>query len=148
MNKTGLALVFAVISVIILGALVFTCNPINNYCYSSPKVSENVIKKHLSPSEFDQAIKSGEYKLIDMRTIDEYEKGHIKGSSQIDFYETQKFFSYLDTLDKNGKYLLYCGSGNRSGQALNTMEQEGFKNVSDLAGGIRAWEAERYPIAK
>ena len=42
-------------------------------------------------------------------------------------------------LDKNKKYLLYCHSGNRSGQALKIFRQLGFAEAYDLDGGISNW---------
>jgi len=101
---------------------------------------------HMTPSEFKSSIDSGEYILIDIRTIKEYDQGHIANASHSDFYKTQDFSSYLDSSDKNNKYLIYCRSGNRSGQALNIMKEKGFTNVSDLAGGFNSWTSNGYPI--
>ena len=108
--------------------------------------NQKAIFTHMTPTDFQKAIASGEYELIDIRTAEEYGAGHIAGAKQIDFYQTQEFNSYLDSLDKNKKYLVYCRSGNRSNQALNMMESKGFTNASDLAGGISAWTGANLPI--
>ena len=47
-----------------------------------------------------------------------------------------------DTIDdlKNEEVILYCRSGNRSGQATQILEQMGFTNVKNLTGGMLAWQ--------
>ncbi len=100
----------------------------------------------LSPTQFNQAISSGKYKLIDVRTVDEYNGGHIKNAKLSDFYQTQAFSNFLDSLDKNGKYLVYCRAGNRSRETLQIMQQKGFTTAYDLAGGYNAWVSSGFPV--
>ena len=142
---------FFIIGIVILGILAlagttFYLSGNNQSSLSNNKTETNFT--HMTPTNFQKAISTGAYKLIDIRTEEEYAAGHIKGASQIDFYQTQKFNSYLDSLDKNQKYLIYCRSGNRSGQALNIMQEKGFINASDLAGGISTWIGAGLPIEK
>lgn len=136
-----------IIGAFLFGLLLFsTCNPISNKCEASRTESVNTTTRSLNPQDFKEAIDSGNYKLIDIRTQEEFNSGKIKGAENIDFYKTQEFSDYLDSLDKNGKYLIYCRSGNRSGQTLSIMKAKGFQNVSDLQGGINAWAANRFLI--
>lgn len=79
-------------------------------------------------------------KIIDIRTNEEFIAGNIEGSTNIDFYGN--FEDEIGKLDKNGKYLIYCRSGNRSGQALKVFENLNFKEVYDLLGGYNAWIAQ------
>ena len=102
----------------------------------------------LQPADFQKALASGEYTLLDIRTIEEYNEGHLKDAIQKDFYLTDSFTQYLQSLDKNKKYLIYCRSGNRSGKALTQMKGMGFTNVADLEGGIGAWTAANLPLEK
>jgi rhodanese-related sulfurtransferase len=122
------------------------------YMYSnndSPAtLGAQAMTNHISPSDFKTAIDSGEYTLLDIRTAQEFSTGHIAGASQSDFYQSSAFSTYLDSLNKNKKYLIYCRSGNRSGQALSIMKEKGFTNVSDLSGGITAWYSAGLPIEK
>jgi len=77
--------------------------------------------------------------VIDLRTADEIASGYILGADLfIDFYGVN-FEDRLDELDRGDKYLIYCRSGNRSGEALAVMKNMGFEEVYDLAGGIGAW---------
>ncbi|MBS1518669.1 MAG: rhodanese-like domain-containing protein [Bacteroidetes bacterium] len=78
------------------------------------------------------------YVLLDVRTAEEFEAGHIRDSINIDFYK-MNFEQELDELDKRKKYLVYCRSGNRSRQAMFLMRDLGFEEVNNLAGGIIDW---------
>lgn len=152
--KKYLIIGIPVLVILGIGIVYMTCNPISNKCYAQTSESANTntntitMKKNLSPEEFNSALKTNEYKLIDIRTAQEYSEGHIKNSTQSDFYNTSEFSSFLDSLDKNSKYLIYCRSSNRSSQALKIMEEKGFKSVSDLKGGIVAWSASSLPLEK
>lgn len=102
----------------------------------------------MSPAQFNQALNSGGYKLIDVRTIEEYKAGHLKNAKQEDFYQTQAFSNYLDSLDKKGKYLVYCRTGVRSGKTLGLMQSKRFSTVYDLGGGYNAWVSSNLPTEK
>jgi rhodanese-related sulfurtransferase len=109
--------------------------------FFSTKPTSNKTYSHLNPEQFNTELNTGSYSLLDIRTTDEFNTGHIKNATQIDYYQTEVFSKYLDNLDKTKKYLIYCRSGNRSGKAIEIMQQKGFTNVSDLTGGITAWTA-------
>jgi len=76
--------------------------------------------------------------LLDVRTPEETAQGKIEGCTELDF-EAAGFEAKLDGLDKNKTYLVYCRSGNRSGQASTLMVEKGFKHVYNLKGGYLAW---------
>jgi phage shock protein E len=84
--------------------------------------------------------------LIDMRTPEEFDSGHLEGATLLDFYEPE-FADKLAELDRQTPYLIYCRSGNRSGQALTLMEELGFTDVADIGGGVLAWQAEGQSLA-
>ena len=83
--------------------------------------------------------------LLDIRTEAEIEAGHISAASHLDFYGSM-FEQDLQKLDRDKIYLIYCRSGNRTGQARTMMAGMGFSKVYDLAGGINAWNSLSYPI--
>ena len=82
--------------------------------------------------------------LIDVRTPEEFEEAHLDGALLIDFYRDD-FESAIDELDRDASYVIYCRSGNRSGQARQLMADLGFTDVADIDGGIVAWSAEGLP---
>lgn len=83
--------------------------------------------------------------VIDVRTPEEFAEGHIDGATMIDFYSAT-FADEIGALDPSGTYLLYCRSGNRSGQTAILMEQLGFEQVYDLEGGVLAYGAQGLPL--
>lgn len=68
--------------------------------------------------------------VIDVRTPEEYGAGHLEGAQNIDIYAAD-FKDQIGSLDRDDKYVVYCRSGNRSGQAKEIMEQMGFTDVTN-----------------
>ena len=54
----------------------------------------------------------------------------------------------IPEVDPDVPYVLYCRSGNRSGQTLSLMDQLGFTDVVEVGGGIQAWEAAGLPVER
>lgn len=79
--------------------------------------------------------------LMDVRTDAEFIEGHLKGATQLNFYEAS-FETSLDAMDKDIPVFVYCRSGGRSGKAAKKMKEKGFKSVYNLEGGIIAWQRE------
>lgn len=76
--------------------------------------------------------------ILDVRTPEEFAEGHIEGAVMIDFYRDD-FADQLAELDPDVPYLLYCRSGNRSGQTAVLLEDLGFTDVADVDGGVVGW---------
>jgi len=91
----------------------------------------------LRPDNFKEVIDQG-WTVIDVRTPEEYQSGHLPGAINIDFYDSE-FVSKLANLQRDGQYAVYCRSGNRSSLALEKMKEMNFTGVVDLAGGVEAW---------
>lgn len=72
--------------------------------------------------------------IIDVRTVDEFNAGHLEGAVNMDV-EATTFAEQISTLDKAGNYVLYCHSGRRAGLALDQMTSAGFSNLTN-AGGL------------
>jgi phage shock protein E len=89
---------------------------------------------------------AGEVVVLDIRTPEEYDEGHLEGAVLVDFYEPD-FVEQLDALDRDTPYVLYCRSGNRTSQTLPVMEQLGFRSVTEVGGGILAWQADGLPVS-
>lgn len=83
--------------------------------------------------------------ILDVRTAEEFQEGHLEDAVMLDFYR-EDFAQELAQLDPDQPYLLYCRSGNRSGQTATIMEQLGFADVADIDGGIVAWGEASLPV--
>lgn len=82
--------------------------------------------------------------VLDVRTPQEFADGHLADATNIDFYGSS-FVPELDGLDKDRPYFVYCRSGNRSAQTVQTMHDLGFTEVYELEGGIVNWLAAGLP---
>lgn len=85
--------------------------------------------------------------LIDVRTPEEHAAGHLEGARLLDF-NGGDLATTIPTLDPDAEYLIYCRSGNRSGQAIALMEQAGFRNLTNLGSLEQAAKATQLPIVK
>ena len=106
-------------------------------------------KKSITPEQAFNLITENkdnpDFVLIDIRTLEEHAGGHIAGSLHFDYY-LDDFRDNLNNLDKNKQYLIYCGSGKRSGMALDIMAELGFNNVQDIEGGIGNWKEKGFEV--
>lgn len=80
------------------------------------------------------------YIILDVRTVQEYESGHIPGAICIP-NETISDAEIPQLPDKDQLILVYCRSGNRSKQAAAKLARLGYKNIVEF-GGIGAWPGE------
>lgn len=85
--------------------------------------------------------------VLDVRTPEEFAKGHIPGAKLIDF-KAADFTAQIEKLDKSKRYLVHCAAGGRSAKAAEQMVKLGFPNVVNLDGGMKAWEAAGKPVEK
>lgn len=98
--------------------------------------------------DFSQRMKESGVVILDVRTPEEFSQGHIQNAINIDFNNQTEFDTSLNSLDKTKTYLIYCRSGNRSGQAMKLMEAKGFTNIINLDGGIQSWQAAGKSLTK
>jgi hydroxyacylglutathione hydrolase len=75
---------------------------------------------------------------IDVRTPPERDQKYIAGSLSIPLDHLTK---NLEKLPKDRALLVYCAGGYRSFLAASLLQGSGFACVSEIAGGITAWEA-------
>ncbi len=83
--------------------------------------------------------------VIDVRTPEEYDAGHLEGATLLDL-NGGEFAAALPTLDPQAQYVVYCRSGNRSGQAVKMMEDAGFTSVTNLGSVEEASSSTGLPI--
>ncbi len=115
--------------------------------FSNPifTVTKNLINmKELSQDEWQKKAKSDDKAvLLDVRTEEEVDEGYIPNSKNIDIYKGQEFVDEVDKLDRDKHYYIYCRSGKRSSQACTLLDQMGFAETYNLAGGFSEWEGEK-----
>lgn len=96
----------------------------------------------LNPKEFKAAIAENKNApIVDVRTPQEFENGHIDQAVNIDFNSPQ-FEEQIQQFDKNQPIYIYCQGGGRSAGAAVKMKELGFTQVYDMKGGMVAWNSE------
>jgi len=114
-----------------------------NCCTNGQAQSSNI--KNLPANEFEGKIKElPSAPVLDVRTPDEYSKGHLVNSVNID-WKGNDFDKQIASLDKSKPVMVYCLSGARSSAAASKMEEMGFKEIYKLDGGIMKWRAANLP---
>ena len=100
---------------------------------------------NLDANAFASDIKNPGVVVLDVRTAGEFASGHIENAINIDV-ESSDFDAQIAKLDKKVEYAVYCHSGRRSGIATEKMAKSGFEKVTNLNGGIQAWQAAGFPL--
>lgn len=101
--------------------------------------------KNLSATAFSEKIKTeNNVQILDVRTPEEFKGGFIAGAVNIN-WNSNKFGSDVQKIDKSKPVYVYCFSGARSSSAAAYMRKEGFKEVYELSGGIQKWRAAGLP---
>tara|TARA_B100002052_G_scaffold239290_1_gene223280 strand:+ start:318 stop:728 length:411 start_codon:yes stop_codon:yes gene_type:complete len=105
--------------------------------FYSCQIFESKEINQISDAQFTE-IQDTDYILVDVRTLEEYESGHIQDAINFDFY-SESFQNDILSLDKNSSIILYCRTQNRSIKTANYMKENGYKEINVLAGGITSW---------
>ncbi len=103
--------------------------------------------QNITVEELKQRIDAGEkLNIVDVREPHENAEFNIGGK----LYPLGKIQTMsVDELEpfKDEEVILYCRSGNRSGQACLILDTLGFRNTKNLVGGMNAWQ-EKYQASK
>ncbi len=117
----------------------FLCNGIKEW-QESGKPIDTV--NTLSASELKTELATKKTRLLDVREPSEWKEGYIEGATRI-------FVGYLnekaDTLPKYEPITLACSVGNRASIGASILKRKGFTQVSNVLGGMTAWNNLSYP---
>jgi rhodanese-related sulfurtransferase/glutaredoxin len=97
---------------------------------------------------FEKELKNAETQLLDVRSIEEYNAGHLPNALQADWNNDAEFAKRTKALDKSKTVLVYCLSGARSNSAMQWLYSNGFKKVYNLQGGINKWKQANKSVEK
>ena len=92
-----------------------------------------------SPQAFELLMSSGNQQLLDVRTQDEFNAGHLEGAINIDIWSPSFMKEVKSSFDRSEPLLIYCAGGGRSAMAAEDLRKKGFKLIYDLEGGIEAF---------
>ncbi|MDE7368630.1 MAG: lipoprotein [Muribaculaceae bacterium] len=109
--------------------------------------AQNHSFENMNVAEFADYIKNDDVQLLDARTPQEFNEGHIPGAKNIDWYNENFINDATNSLDKSKPVAVYCRSGKRSATAAEKLTEKGYK-VTNLLGGILAWNEAKMPVEK
>ena len=101
----------------------------------------------ISPQDAAAKLKTGEAVIVDVRSKDEWDEGHVpgaihmsRGTIELDIEE--------NVPDPNAVIICHCGGGGRGALATESLQKMGYENVRNMAGGFKAWKAAGLPSTK
>ena len=93
----------------------------------------------LSTEDFSRYTTDSTCILLDVRTHEEFQSGHIPGALMIDYYR-EDFADRISTLDKAKTTYIYTAVQEGAAVApAKMMQEQGFDRLYNLDGGIKAW---------
>ncbi len=98
-----------------------------------------------TPTELSPAIEAGHVQVIDVRSDEEWNEGHL---AQAEHRFLGRLPQYLENLPRDKELVIQCHSGARSAIGLSVLQAAGFKNVIDMTGGYAAWKGNGLPSVK
>ena len=110
-------------------------------CGQDKENDQGVVYVNITAEEAKQIMDSEEgYIILDVRTQEEYDQGHIPGAIVISHEEIEEKAEDVLT-DKDQLILVYCRSGRRSKLAAEALVELGYTNIKEF-GGIIDWPYE------
>ncbi|PZX60728.1 rhodanese-like domain-containing protein [Hydrotalea sandarakina] len=83
-------------------------------------------------SSLKEIVNQAQTSIVDVRTVMEYQSGHIDGAVNIPLDEVQSRISEFEKMPK--PIVVYCRSGARSGMAMSILKQSGINEVYNGGG--------------
>ena len=113
---------------------------------SIPQAAEPAVAAPVKIEQAEKQLAAGA-QLLDVRTKEEWDKGHLKGATLVTVTEEAFLDKVKAALDPKKGVVVYCKSGGRSAKAAQLLRAAGF-TVYDLDGGITAWKSAGKPVVK
>ena len=103
--------------------------------------------KRASALQVTQLINRGKATVVDVRTPEEFAKGHLRDAKNIPLADLAARIGELDKA-KARSVVVVCQAGARADKAARKLAAAGFSDVVSLDGGLSAWQAAGLPVAK
>jgi rhodanese-related sulfurtransferase len=103
--------------------------------------------RELTPAGLTMLINRENALVVDLSSIQDFEKGHIAGARHVPMSQFDPESKDLAKV-KELPVAVYCKTGNTSAQAAARLVKAGFKHVYWLAGGLAAWQQADLPVTR
>lgn len=101
----------------------------------------------VTPSQATHLINREDAFVIDVREANEYAAGHVLGAKNLPLARLESPGADL-AKRKQKPVIVYCEGSDRSAKAVAALKKQGFSNVANLAGGMKAWQEAGLPVEK
>lgn len=92
--------------------------------------------RQITTSDLKRELNDKNKQYIDVRTPGEFKGRNIKGFKNIPLHQLS---SKANELSKDKEVVVICQSGMRSNKATKVLRKQGFKQVTNVKGGMSAW---------
>lgn len=97
------------------------------------------VREITSTEEMQSLLASDRYYVVDVRTPEEFDQGHIAGAINIPVGNSQ-FVAEIASLQDNKGVIVYCRSGNRSTMACQKLRELKLDSLINYKGGMQQWQ--------
>jgi rhodanese-related sulfurtransferase len=98
-----------------------------------------------TPGDAIIAVNRGECSFVDVRSVEQFKKGHIGNAINLPLADITNSTEQLKKLKKK-RVIACCDAGNLSNAAVKELRKHGFTDALILKGGLNAWKASNYPL--
>jgi len=112
-----------------------------------PLVRRSTGGPYVTPQQATHLINREDATVVDVRDPGEYGAGHILGAKNVPLARIEDGANDL-AKRKERPVIVYCDTGNRGSKAIAALKKQGFARVSNLSGGIGAWQQAGLPVEK
>lgn len=104
--------------------------------------------KSVTPSALTLLVNREDATVVDIRSDDDFKKGHITGAVQLSLADIQK--QQLTGLEKgkDAPIIVVCQAGITASKAAAALAKQGFSRVYQLQGGMGSWNSANLPVVK
>ncbi|HRE16583.1 MAG TPA: rhodanese-like domain-containing protein [Rhodocyclaceae bacterium] len=100
-----------------------------------------------SPNEATLLINREHARILDVRSADDFEAGHLPEALSIPLDALGERVREIEKF-KEKPLIVYCASGSRAARACSELRKQGFNRLYHLSGGIEAWRQTGLPVKK
>jgi hydroxyacylglutathione hydrolase len=97
----------------------------------------------MTATELSARLESGDVQVLDVRREPEWEAGHIQ---QANWWPLDNFRVAPPEIDHEAPIAVHCKGGYRSMIACSLLQRAGFRHVTNLVGGMDAWQEAKLPV--
>jgi len=113
----------------------------------NPAGSAGGAARGVSPMELSRLVNHEQAVMLDVRSKDEFNAGHIAKSKNIPLDELEKKTRSLEKFKKRPMVII-CQNGKSSTKAANQLRKLEFDKLFHLAGGLMEWRKDNLPLEK